>query len=173
MTGVVRTGKEDVMTAGASGAGRVVVGVDGSPASMAAIGWAAREARAHGLPLHVVHVRDPEGLPLAHYAPMTGDSQASAGTGDDEAALKAMTEEAAGSDPLAAVQLEVVDGLPARVLLDRSAEAEMLVLGSSRPAEDPDRHTGQPRDPLGPVARTCVRAAQRPVVIVRPPAPGR
>lgn len=42
-----------------NGNGRVVVGVDGSPSSAAAVAWAAREAEMHDLPLEVVHVVAP------------------------------------------------------------------------------------------------------------------
>ncbi|MGP4051269.1 universal stress protein [Streptomyces sp. 2A115] len=47
----------------------VVAGLDGSRESLAAAGWAAREALRRGLPLRLVHAR--EGLP---YAPMTRPS---------------------------------------------------------------------------------------------------
>ena len=38
--------------------GRILVGVDGSPAAAAALRWAAAEARLRGMRLHVVHARD-------------------------------------------------------------------------------------------------------------------
>ena len=38
----------------------ITVGLDGSPESRAAAEWAAREARLRGLPLRVLHVREPE-----------------------------------------------------------------------------------------------------------------
>jgi nucleotide-binding universal stress UspA family protein len=68
------------------------------------------------------------------------------------------------------VQLEVADGLPARVLIDRSVGAEMLVLGSASPAgaSGPATPSVQRRIPLGPVARDCLHAAPCPVVVVRP-----
>ena len=43
---------------------------------------------------------------------------------------------------------------PARALLDRTADAEMLVLGTTRP----DCGTGQPSRAMGPVARACLRS---------------
>ena len=39
-------------------AGRILVGINGSPAAAAALRWAAAEARSRGLRLHVVYVRD-------------------------------------------------------------------------------------------------------------------
>ena len=60
--------------------------------------------------------------------------------------------------------MELADGPPARVLLERSVGAEMLVLGSTRPGRGPAPQTGTP---LGPVARDCLHAAPCPVVVVR------
>jgi len=66
--------------------------------------------------------------------------------------------------------MELADGAPARVLLERSVGAEMLVLGSTRPGSGPATPaapTLQSRTPLGPVARDCLHAAPCPVVVVR------
>jgi nucleotide-binding universal stress UspA family protein len=49
-------------------------------------------------------------------------------------------------------------------LLDRAAYAEMLVLGTTRPARQP----GQPPQAMGPVARPCLQQAHCPVVVVSP-----
>src|SRR5581483_11299762 len=51
-----------------SGAAPIVVGLDGSEASMAALRWAAEEAAAHGAPLIAVHVIDPRAHRFAPYA---------------------------------------------------------------------------------------------------------
>jgi Universal stress protein family len=59
---------------------------------------------------------------------------------------------------------ELVNAPPARALVDRSAGAEMLVLGTSRPPVQP----GQPPLAMGPVARICLRQAHCPVVVVGP-----
>jgi len=63
------------------------------------------------------------------------------------------------------VQVELADGAPARVLLERSVGAEMLVLGSTRPASA--EAAFRARTSLGPVARDCLHAAPCPVVVVR------
>jgi nucleotide-binding universal stress UspA family protein len=147
---------------------RIVVGVDGSPASEAAVRWAAAEARLRGMRLHVVHVRDPHAVTQAPYAP-PGVGQGAAGHVAEGSALKTLTREAVGADGWAAVQFEVADGLPVRVLLDRAPGAAMLVLGSTRSAGLADAAAGKPKDPLGPVARDCLRAAPCPVVIVTGP----
>lgn len=148
-----------------SGGGRIVAGIDGSPASAAAVRWAAEEAHVRGMRLQVVHVRDTRAVHPATYAPMS----AGHGTADlaaQESAVQAMVRDATGSGSWAAVQLELVDGLPSRILVERAAGAAMLVLGSTRVGSVADTPVGKPRPPLGPVARDCLRAAPCPVVII-------
>src|ERR1700760_4634366 len=159
--------------------GRILVGIDGSPASVAAVRWAGREAQLRGMRVHVVYVRDRR-LPTPHYAPQPRASEPMPGRGAGER-MPAVGREALGTQPPAGVQLELADGLPARVLIDRSVGAEMLVLGSAQPggasAGRPAVPSAQARAPLGPVARDCLHAAPCPVVVVRsgdadaPPAP--
>jgi nucleotide-binding universal stress UspA family protein len=62
-----------------------------------------------------------------------------------------------GPAPSVTVAMEVAEGLAARVLLDRAAGAELLVLGGAACAE---------RDAIGPVARACLRHPPCPVVVV-------
>ena len=148
-------------------AGQILVGIDGSEASAAALRWAAAEARFRGLRLHVVYVRDPDEPELAPYAPL-GD-----GNGDDhpappETALRLAVHAALGPHLPPDCLLEAAEGLPVHVLLDRAEGAEMLVLGNSRPGSTEARQAGEPMAPLGPVARDCVRGASCPVVVVRP-----
>ena len=149
-------------------AGRILVGVDGSPAAAAALRWAAAEARLRGMRLHVVHARDQDAVELAHYVP-PGAGQGAAGHAADVFALKALVRETVGPGGWSAVQFEVADGLPVRVLLERALGAAMLVLGSARSVGLADAPVGKPRAPLGPVARDCLRAAPCPVVIVAEP----
>ena len=148
-------------------AGRVLAGVDGSPASVAALRWAAAEARLRGMRLHIVHAWDPYAVAQAPYAPAGAGRDA--GHATDGPALTALVG-AVGREGWPAVQFEVVDGLPVRALLARAPGAAMLVLGSTRSAGLADVPAGQPRAPLGPVARDCLRAAPCPVVIVAEPA---
>jgi nucleotide-binding universal stress UspA family protein len=136
--------------------GRILVGIDGSPA-----------AGLRGMRLHVVHARDQDAAEAAHYAlPGAGHVLGHAADGHT---LKALVRETVGPDGWSAVPLEVVDGLPVRVLLERAPGAAMLVLGSTRSVGLADAPVGKPRAPLGPVARDCLRAAPCPVVIVAEP----
>src|SRR6201996_7314471 len=111
--------------------GRILVGIDGSPASVAAVRWAGREAQLRGMRVHVVYVRDRR-LPTPHYAPQprAGEPVPSPAAGER---MQAVVREALGTQPPAGVQMELADGLPARVLIDRSVGAEELVLGRARP----------------------------------------
>jgi universal stress protein family protein len=67
--------------------------------------------------------------------------------------------------PPGRVKAELTDELPARAPVDRTAGAEMLVLGTSQPGRQP---AGQPAA-MGPVARACLRHAHCPIVIVAAP----
>ena len=157
------------MTTWTSPAGRILVGVDGSPGSVAAMRWAASEARLRGMRVHVLYVRDRRVPAPAHYAPQPRNGDAEDGWPGDESTMTAVLKEALGTDSWAGVQTELADGLPARELLERAAGAEMLVLGSTRPGWEAASPAAQLRTPLGPVARDCLRAAPCPVVVVRPP----
>ncbi len=148
--------------------GRILVGTDGSPASVAAVRWAGREAQLRGMRVHVLYVQDRRHPAPAYYAPRPRAGEGAAAPGG-ESTLEAVVREALGTKP-AGVQMELADGAPARVLLERSVGAEMLVLGSTRPGSGPATPvapTLQSRTPLGPVARDCLHAAPCPVVVVR------
>jgi hypothetical protein len=71
---------------------------------------------------------------------------------------------ALGPELPAELSAELVRGIPERVLIDRSAEADLLVLGSGTPSA-----AGRP---VGPVVRACLHRAQCPVVVVSAPGPG-
>ncbi len=152
------TQQGDTIAAGREGGGLlIVVGVDDTAASTAALDWAVREARLRRAALHLVLAHDPARARRAPYArPVAPDASAA----DPEAArLAQAVVRAARLFPSGRVTSELVDGLPAQVLADRAAGAELLVLGSARPAEDPN-------GPLGPVARACLRHPPCPVVVV-------
>lgn len=106
----------------------IVVGVDGSPGSRKALGWAAAEAATHGAELLVVNVWEHTLLPPAgsvsvseRYVP-----ESSQRTTDD---LVQVIKEELGEDPPVRVRAEVKQGRPAKVLIDESANADLLVVG--------------------------------------------
>ncbi|MGW2218976.1 universal stress protein, partial [Nonomuraea sp. NPDC001684] len=98
-------------------AGRIVAGVDGSPPSMAAVEWAAADARRRSLALRLVHVCEP----------WTGD----VGTAEYCAGmLEAAADRARGLVPGVEVGTEILPGPVVDDLVRESAQADSLVLGS-------------------------------------------
>ena len=144
------------MTAAIRTAPRILVGVDDSPAATAAVRWAAEFARWTGGQVALLHVR-PRLL-----APGLLGRGSPAGT-DPGAADRLLAGLASGlRDSAVDACAEVVDGDPARVLIARSARADLLVLGG----EGRRRQRGLL---LGEVAQQCARKARCPVVLVPPP----
>jgi nucleotide-binding universal stress UspA family protein len=103
--------------------GGIVVGVDGSPESKAALRWAARQARAAGGPLHAVLVGE---LSLAYGVVDRPEPDWAAHA---ERTLSAAVDDALGEDA-ASVHREVLEGPPAEMLLRRATDADLLVIGS-------------------------------------------
>jgi nucleotide-binding universal stress UspA family protein len=109
-----------------------------------------------GAEVHAVHVREAHCHSLPSYAVPAQPSQS--GCDDfsvEELAGKVKAELALDVE----VKGEVVDGLAARVLLERCAGADMLVLGTTSDTPGASR-------PAGPVIRACLRRAACPVVVI-------
>ncbi len=106
----------------------VVVGVDGSPSSDAALSWAIAEANLRKAPLKVVCCWTIPGLYLseAYIAPEPLALEKSARATLDEA----MGRVAGADDPLLVTERLVLEGSPSRVLLDVSEGASLLVVGA-------------------------------------------
>jgi nucleotide-binding universal stress UspA family protein len=137
---------------------RITVGVDGSAESLAALLWACREAPLRGAQVHVVHVREARCHNLASYAvPAAAPPNRDDFTADSIEDLVRSVQ--ADQAPDADIRVEVADGLAARVLLDRCAGADMLVLGTASDTPGAGR-------PVGPVIRACLRRAPCPVVVI-------
>jgi nucleotide-binding universal stress UspA family protein len=139
-------------------AGPIVVGVNGSSASAAALRWAANMAAAQRRELVAVAVWEPH--PVAPYAPAAGMHPQERERA--EHALTAAVRDLAAAVPALKVRQVPAAGLPARVLLRQAEGAELLVLGSHRPAA---AYSPAP----GPVALACLRGAACPVVVVGEP----
>jgi len=131
---------------------RLVVGVDGSAESAAALRWACREAALRGAEVHAVHVREANCHSLASYA---GPASPSAEDEVEEIWRLAQAEHNGSVQ----IRTEAADGLAARVLLDRCAGADMLVLGTVSDVPGASRSAG-------PVIRACLRRAPCPVVVI-------
>jgi nucleotide-binding universal stress UspA family protein len=102
--------------------GRIVVGVDGSPASEHALRWAADQARSTGAEVHAILAWR---LPLGYGVTVR--------PGPDWAAhgehLLATTVARALDEQAAGVVREVVEGTPAVELIRAAADADLLVVG--------------------------------------------
>jgi nucleotide-binding universal stress UspA family protein len=140
------------------GVRRIVVGVDGSTESVAALRWACREASLSAAEVHAVLALEAACHRVASYA-VPAPRQVSGSWGAAREVLRRSVSEAASLFPGVSVSTEITEGLAARVLLDHAAHADMLVLG--RTSHGPDMHRG-----AGPVIRACLRAAPCPVVII-------
>jgi len=136
-------------------AARVVAGYDGSPESVAAVRWAAGSARRLGLPLEVVHVW---GLTGQLDTPPLRKASAYVREGAQEVA-----DEGAQVARTAAPEVDVTavldDGPPARALVERAADAFLVVVGRQGSA----RLSGVL---MGSVALGTVQHAPCPVVVV-------
>lgn len=150
-------------------ASRIVVGVDGSAAAAAALGWAVREARLRHAAVHLVHAYHSDPRLHAPYASLSWLARQDERFAAAKEILTAAEEHAHRQLPPERLTSELVNEAPARALIDRTADAEMLVLGTTRLTPQP----GQPPPPMGPVARACLSLAHCPVVVVAPDAPSR
>jgi nucleotide-binding universal stress UspA family protein len=122
----------------------ITVGTDGSKPSLRAVDWAAREATARGLPLRIVSVPELPARTCAHHA----------------RALNSAAERAAAQQPGLAIDPRLLPGHPAQVLVESSADAAMLVVGSWGAGTLSARL-------LGSVSQDVASHARCPVVVVR------
>ncbi|MET9392936.1 universal stress protein [Streptomyces sp. NPDC006624] len=135
---------------------RLVVGVDGSPSSHAALRWAERYARTVGGIVEAIHVWD------------TPSARGWSGPAIDpefdlEQARERFAEELRAvfpGEPPALLREVLVEGDPSEALIQASEGAELLVVGR--------RGRGAfARAMLGSVSQRCAQHAFCPVVVVR------
>jgi nucleotide-binding universal stress UspA family protein len=144
---------------------RIVVGVDGSESSASALRWAIRQAGLTGATVDVVtawHYPDlaaGSGLAVGAVEPTYNSFRENA----EKIAADAIstTRDPASEVP---VRARIAQGHAARVLLDASAGASLVVVGSRG-------HGGFTEALLGSVSQHCVQHALCPVVVVRGPDP--
>jgi nucleotide-binding universal stress UspA family protein len=137
----------------------IVVGVDGSAGSRKALRWAAGEAADHGAELIVLNAWEHTLLPPAgsvsvseRYVP-----DPSQRTTDD---LLQVVKEELGDDPPVIVKAHVRQGRPAKVLIEESSGAELLVVGNRG-------HGGFAGLLLGSVSQHVAAYAKCPVTVGR------
>ena len=139
---------------------RIVVGLDGSPASLAALRWAADQAFLTGARLEAVTVYEPVaeiafafgGYPAVNpINPAMAKQSALAGL---ESWVHAALEESQADVQLVAL----ADGTPSKALTHLAEGADMLVVGA--------HHRHGLGLLLGSTAASCVRHAECPVVVV-------
>jgi nucleotide-binding universal stress UspA family protein len=138
----------------------VVVGIDGSTESIAALGWASRYAAATGAKVRAVHAwHYPEafGMALEGRAPQSVTAKVEQGLRDELAKAVAQVY----PDPAGAgLETALRYGHPVEVLIDESENADLLVVGH----HGHHAFTGML---VGSVSIHCVTSAACPVVVVR------
>ncbi|MEP6797328.1 MAG: universal stress protein [Lapillicoccus sp.] len=138
---------------------RLVVGVDGSEPSLAALRWAEFLAPAMGSTIQVVAVWQATtafGLMGEGWGALPSDWNPAGITRD---ALEAAVNEVFGDHRPAGLETRVEEGNTAQVLLELSADARMLVIGSRG-------HGGFTSLLLGSVSAACTEHATCPVLVV-------
>jgi len=139
----------------------IVVGVDGSDKSRTALLWAYNEAAHHAAAITVVSTWHPPALPMTPpYGSLPPEGYL---TEPERAALDMLEKFVAELDartPPVDVRTSVEKGNPAEVLIERSKEADLMVVGSRG-------HGGFKGMLLGSVSQHLVAHSECPVVVVR------
>jgi len=133
----------------------IVVGVDGSAPSKAALRWAASQALLTNSAIHAVIAWEYPVLYRWEPVAETGDFARVAGN-----VLAETVKEVLGPAPAVEVRESVEPGHAARVLVDAARHAQLLVVGSRG-------HGGFTGALLGSVSQHCAHHACCPVVIFR------
>ncbi|HLN04920.1 MAG TPA: universal stress protein [Acidimicrobiales bacterium] len=135
--------------------GTIVVGIDGSATSKAALGWAARQAEKTGATLVAVNSWGPI-FPV--------------GIDPEEKARKDLMKELVqvlGTEGAGEVRLVLSEDAPGHLLVHEAADADLLVVGSHGHGRGTLAGTV-----LGSVSEYCLQHAKCPVAVVRIPEQG-
>ena len=133
--------------------GRLVVGVDGSPASAQALSWALNQGALTGAAVEAVNAWQAPQVPCGLISTMGVDLS----TSSREILRNAV--EAVGASPESMTE-RTVQGHPVKVLVDASDGADLLVVGNRG-------HGGFTGMLLGSVSGQVLAYAHCPTVIVR------
>jgi len=135
---------------------RIVVGTDGSPSSLPALAWAARQAELTGSALEVITTWEwptSYGMPI----PIPSDFDPAE---DARRMLEEVLKQTVAEHPDITVRSAVVEGRPSPVLVEASRGADMLVVGSRGHGELAGML-------LGSVSEYCATNAHCPVMVLR------
>jgi nucleotide-binding universal stress UspA family protein len=137
---------------------KIVVGVDSSKGSRAALRWAYREASIRSCELEVVTVWQ---FPITTTLPAFGAMPTPEDLGGEaeRALVSTIAEEGIVATGEAPVTILVAEGAAAAALLDAAKDADLLVVGSRG-------HGGFAGLLLGSVSQQCATHAPCPVVVV-------
>jgi len=148
------------MSAHAKGDG-IIVAADGSPASNAAVCWAARDAVLRHIPLTVVHVVNPVVTAWPHSPLPDGVAvwQENEGRRILADSLK-LARDTVNDNPRIPIESELIFSATAPTFVDLSKEAELIVVGTYG-------RGALARGLLGSVSSSLVRQAHCPVAVIR------
>lgn len=110
----------------------IVVGIDGSPASDSALGWAVEDAGRRHLPLHLVRALERE-LPIdagLRNSPATAEVMLQQARRLTEELLATRSDRAIHAVPGLTVSVESSNDLAAATLVDLSSRADTIVIGN-------------------------------------------
>jgi nucleotide-binding universal stress UspA family protein len=139
-----------------TGGGRIVVGFDGSPSSVAALSWAARQAELTAASVEVVMCWEwPTSYGWAMPVPDDFDPE-----GDIRRSLETALAPERSAHPGVGFDGRVVEGHPAPTLVEASGGADLLVVGNRGHGE----FVGMV---IGSVSEHCAAHAHCPVLVHR------
>jgi nucleotide-binding universal stress UspA family protein len=141
----------------------IVVGLDVSPSALAALGWAAGQARSTGWNLRALHVVDWARAHDMYTTPIIDDRVYAEDDRVDAESRRQIEQAFASIGPETGWSLQFGQGHAGRLLVDQSRDAQLLVVGSRE-------HVGLDRILVGSASHYCVSHATCPVVVVPLPA---
>jgi nucleotide-binding universal stress UspA family protein len=142
----------------------IVVGFDVSPPALAALDWAASQARATGCTVRAIHIVDWARAQNLYAVPVVEDRVYAEDDPVDAEYHRQIEEAFAIVGPDSGWSLHFGQGHAGRVLVDQSRDARLLVVGSRE-------HVGLERLLVGSASHYCVSHAKCPVVVVPVPKP--
>jgi nucleotide-binding universal stress UspA family protein len=139
----------------------IIVGIDGSPASDAAVSWAAHDAAIRGLPLTLVYVDNPVAPTWAQAPTLKNSPEEQEAEGRSLLAhASTIARDAIADTAQIRINGELLSSATIPTLVDRSQDAELIVVGS--------RGRGAlSRSILGSVSSGLIRHAHCPVALIR------